>query len=458
MKFNKLGLLTMLISFFIFNSCKTQEGIGLDVDPATQINGTLIQDTSIVTTTVPEDEVVTNNSLSRAPLSYFKDPVFGVTEANIAAVLKLPGGLAYTVPTGTVTIDSVRLVLPYAVGNGFYGDSLLSTYKIDVHQLDERIVTTQEYKNSYHFSSKAELLGTKTFTARSHDSVTINDIRAGKPDTLVKAVPQIRIPISNSFINTNLFTASSSTLSSSTIFENTVKGLYLTLDKAQTPGVGGNLFFRLDSAAVRVYYKRVDGSTIDTAVVSLPFGVNVNEIKHTYTDKVQAALNGTSTDGLVYVQGLAGLRAKLTFPNIKDIFSSINNKAIINRAEIIVKVLPGTATPFAPNQRLTLYKYDLSGQRVTLQDATSSDPRSSSTFGGNYNSTTGEYHFIVTAFLQDLISGKTTDYGTYLAPVDPTATTIEVTPTATYAERAVLSGKNSPYRVKLNIIYTKLTQ
>jgi predicted small secreted protein len=40
MKFYKLGLLTLLISLFILNSCKTQDGIGLDVDPATQINGT----------------------------------------------------------------------------------------------------------------------------------------------------------------------------------------------------------------------------------------------------------------------------------------------------------------------------------------------------------------------------------------------------------------------------------
>ncbi|GGH10639.1 DUF4270 family protein [Mucilaginibacter phyllosphaerae] len=458
MKFNKLGLLTLLISLFILDSCKTQDSIGLDVDPATRINGTLIQDTSVVTTTVREDSIITNNFNTRAPLAYFKDPDLGTTEANIAAVLRLPGGTAYTLPTGTVTIDSVRLVLPYAAGVSFYGDSLLSSYKIDVHQLNERIVTTKAYANTYHFASKPELLGTKTFFARSHDSVTIANIRTGKVDTIQKVPPQLRIPISNSFINTNLFSASSSTLSSSTIFENTVNGLYFTLDKNQTPGTGGNLFFNLDSASVKVYYKRVDGTTIDTAIASLPFGVNVNEFKHTYSDKVKASLDGTSTDGLVYLQGLAGLRAKLSFPDIKNLFTSLDNKVVLNRAELVVKIKPGTATPFAPAKRLTLYKYNIAGQRVTIQDASSSDARANSVFGGNYNPTTGEYHFIITAFLQDLITGKTVDYGTYLAPVDPTGTAIVVTPEANYADRSMIGGKNSAYRVKINIIYTKLTQ
>jgi predicted small secreted protein len=77
MKFYKLGLLTLLISLFILNSCKTQDGIGLDVDPATQINGTLITDTSITATTVKDDDIVTSALSARVPLSYFKDPEFG---------------------------------------------------------------------------------------------------------------------------------------------------------------------------------------------------------------------------------------------------------------------------------------------------------------------------------------------------------------------------------------------
>jgi hypothetical protein len=77
MKFYKLGLLTLLISLFILNSCKTQDGIGLD--PATPIAGKLIADTSIIAATVAEDSVVTSSLSARVPLSYFKDPELGTT-------------------------------------------------------------------------------------------------------------------------------------------------------------------------------------------------------------------------------------------------------------------------------------------------------------------------------------------------------------------------------------------
>jgi hypothetical protein len=456
MKFYKLGLLTLLISLFILNSCKTQDGIGLD--PATQITGDLIADTSIVATTVKEDTVVTSALSARVPLSYFKDPEFGTTEANIAMVLSTPGKLPYTLPTGTITIDSAILVLPYAT-NGFYGDSLLSTYKIDVRQLSERISATKAYYNTKHFQSNANIIGSKTFLARAHDTLKITSIVKGAPDTLIKVRPQVRIPIDPDFVRSQFFLATTTTLSNPVIFENQVNGLYITLDKNQTPGVGGNMYFNLDSAALTVYYKNINGSTTDTALVSLSLGTKVAEIKHTYSANVQAALDNTSTKGLVYLQGLAGLRAKLTFPDVKGIFTAQggSDNVVLNRAELIVKVDPGSTTPFAPSRRLSLYRYDIARQRVTLQDASQSDPRASS-FGGGYNAATGEYHFIITAYLQDLLRGKTVDYGTFLAPVSPTGTTIDITPASTYADRSIIVGKNSPYRVKLNIIYTKINQ
>ncbi|RYU89267.1 DUF4270 domain-containing protein [Mucilaginibacter terrigena] len=455
MKFYKLGLLTLLISLFILNSCKTQDGIGLD--PDTQIKGSMVTDTGMIATTVPEDSVVTNNLFARAPLAYFKDTDFGTTEANIAAVLSLPGRAAYTKPTGEISIDSARLVLPYS-SNGFYGDSLISTFKVDVHQLTENIVASKSYYNTKHFAFNPDQIGTKTFYARAHDSIRIYQIIKGAPDTLRKVRPQVRIPIDPQFIYTNFFNASASALASNPLFENNTKGIYLTIDKNHvTDGAGGNMFFSLDSAALVVYYKLAVGSTVDTASIALPLGVNVNEIKHTYTANVQAALDKTSTDGNVYMQGLLGLKAKLTFPNVKTMFDSIQNKVIINRAELIVKVRPGTTTPFAPNKRLTLYKYDIAHQRINLQDASTSDPRAS-VFGGQYDPATGEYHFIVTAYMQDLIRGKTVDYGTFLAPTDPTTANIDITATPSYAERSILVGKDSPYRIRLKIIYTKLNQ
>ncbi|RWY52380.1 DUF4270 domain-containing protein [Mucilaginibacter gilvus] len=462
MKFYKLGLLTLLISLFILSSCKNQDGIGLGVDAGNELNGTLLADTNIVVTNVLED-TLTTNGLFRTPLAYFTDPDLGTTESNIAAQITLPGGAAYTLPTGTISIDSVLLVLPYA-SSGFYGDSLTSKYKINVHQLNEKYVS-QTYYNTKTWNYSSTLLGTKTFTARSHDTIKIVDIVKGSKDTLKKVSPQIRVPINPDFVGGGNFFEGPSTFRSSTLaFQNNVKGIYLTLDKAGTTGPGGNIMLAMDSARFDVYFKVNNGGVIDTALINLPVvtATHMASIKHTYSTKVQAALNKTSTDGLIYLQGMAGLRAKIEFPGIKNTFATLGNNVIINRAELVIKPAPGTTVPYAALSRLTMYQLDLAKQRVRIQDASTADPRGingPSFFSGFYNKATGEYHFLVTAYIQDLVRGKTVDYGTYIAPVDPTvATSININPIANYAERTITPGKNSPSRIKLNIIYTKINQ
>ncbi|NNU33536.1 hypothetical protein HK413_04125 [Mucilaginibacter sp. S1162] len=60
MKFYRLDLLTLLISLFILNSCKNQDTIGLGVVNSNRVNGSLIDTSTIVINTVPEDSVQTN--------------------------------------------------------------------------------------------------------------------------------------------------------------------------------------------------------------------------------------------------------------------------------------------------------------------------------------------------------------------------------------------------------------
>ncbi len=145
MKFFRLDLLTLLISLFILNGCKNQDTVGLGITSSGQAKGTLVDTATIATNTVLEDSIVTV-VLGKNPLAYFNDPVFGTTEANIASSLDLPGSTAYVLPTGTITIDSVRLVLRFA--DGFYGDSVASNYKLNVYQLNEQFNKSTTYYNT----------------------------------------------------------------------------------------------------------------------------------------------------------------------------------------------------------------------------------------------------------------------------------------------------------------------
>ncbi|MGN6638599.1 MAG: DUF4270 family protein, partial [Mucilaginibacter sp.] len=120
--------------------------MGLGVDQTKQLSGSLIDTSTIVVSTVSDqansiydaanglrvDSILTSG-LTKTPLSYFQDPVLGETEANIAVQLDLPGETAYTLPTGSITVDSAVLALKYA--DGFYGDSVTTRYKVNVYQL-----------------------------------------------------------------------------------------------------------------------------------------------------------------------------------------------------------------------------------------------------------------------------------------------------------------------------------
>src|ERR1700761_8670323 len=104
MKFFRLDLLTLLISLFILNSCKNNSTIGLGVNSSNQLSGSFIDTSTIIVNTIPDqgynpaggtpqDSIITSG-LTKTPLGYFKDPVLGTTESDIAVALNLPGGTA----------------------------------------------------------------------------------------------------------------------------------------------------------------------------------------------------------------------------------------------------------------------------------------------------------------------------------------------------------------------------
>lgn len=461
MKFFRLDLLTLLISLFILSGCKNQDGIGLTPDNA--LNGNLAVYDNVVVNTTPEDSTYTNGQ-GKTPLGYFNDPQIGTTESNIATALSLPLNSAYTIPSGTITIDSAVLVLRYA--DGFYGDSLNSKYKVNIYQLNEKPLATTNYYNTRKWSyNNTALLGSKSFSSRTHTNFKITDIVAGAKDTLKLVPAQLRVPISNSFIQSSLFGATADQLASNTAFQNAVKGLYITMDKGQQ-GAGGNFMMAVDSSRIDVYYRTDNGGTLDTAVVSLPLAQRAAEIKHTYTASVQAVINNqATTNSAFYIQGLLGLRAKISFPNLKSVITNAGSDIVISRAELVVTPTTGSTIPFAPQSKLSLYQLDIANQRTLIQDASQGDKRylGVDVFGGYYTAN-HDYHFVITGYVQDLMNGKTKDYGTYLGAVDYTnTTTVDYLATPQTAGRLVGAGTvtnkasaDYPYRIKLNIIYNKI--
>lgn len=471
MKFFRIDLLTLLISLFILNSCKNENTIGLTNGTGT-ISGSLVDTATVFANTTPDDSVVTSG-ITNVPLGYFKDPALGTTTTDMITDINLPEAsvstnASYTIPTGKIYIDSAVLKLQYA--NGFYGDSLTSKYKVNVYQLGQRFYSTQNYYNdSPWLYNNDVVLGSAAFYARPHDTLKVTSLVNGGPDTLIKVVPQVRVRIDTNFIRRYLFTNSFGQTASNLIFQNVVKGFYLKMDQNQ-PGAGGTLMFAAPGdSALEVHIRTVNGNTNDTSVVYLNISQHAAKISHVFTPAVTAAKNNITThsDSLIYLQGLASLRAKISFPYIKNLSKSLGSNIVINRAELVLSIAPGSDIPayLSPQPNLSLYRYDIAHQRVSVEDASATDARhyANDIFGGIYSLTTHQYHFLVTSYVQDLIDGATIDYGTYIGCIDNTNTTsvdIAATPETTGRTIAVGNVKSSssplyPYRIKLNVIYTK---
>ncbi len=451
MKYLRLDLLTLLISLFIFSSCQKSENISLNAGSANLINSQLV-DTSTVLTTSVQDDSVNTSGLSQHPFGYLADPLFGKTEANLAFTLTPPSD---NLSFGTnPTLDSAVLVLKY--GDELYGDSLNSSYTVNVHQLAEKFNTDIFYSNRKEWAP-GSLIGSRTVKSFAwRDTIQVRQIVDGAPDTLKKIVPHLRIPIDPGFINTNFINGSSANFASTTAFRNFIKGMYLTINKEQSTGNGGIIFFDLATAGVsrlELYYKNTGSDNLkDTNMVAFSISQNTaaSNIKHDYTGTVvKSKLNQVSD--VIYVQGLAGLRTKLSFPFLKKLENSGN--IAINKAELVVSVVDGTdAPPLPPASRLVLYRTDIAGQRQVIPDY------SPSVIGAVYDKSKKRYIFNISTYIQNVLNNKLEAYDLYIAPIDYSAGTSSpnISPSATTAMRSVLGGKdNSSYKIKLNVYYTK---
>ncbi|UKT63801.1 DUF4270 domain-containing protein [Pedobacter mucosus] len=456
MKFTKQDLLTLLIGLFLFASCKNPDGVGLDVDPGTAITGTLVNTEKIISTTVRESDISTAG-LTRHPLGYMVDPVFGKTEASLAMTV-WPLNVSYDFGT-TPTLDSAILVLN--LGTQFYGDTTSSKYSINVYQLTNPIVN---YKSSDIQAHNSTLLGNFNSRIFPNTPIKISDIIAGKTDTLKTVKAQIRIPLDKAFIKASILDLGTTGSSTNAKFVESFKGLYAEVSKTASTGVGGIAFidFAATNSYLQLVYKHANASSgIDTTSVNFPInnssGIVAANIKHDYTGTpVKTQLDNPSTQyDVTYNQALVGVKTKISFPDLTK-FIATYGKAIVNKAELVVNLSNGTYSyPFSAPQRLSLYRWDIAEQPANLTDYTNYVNSNPAAFGGYFDSVNNRYVFLVTSYVQELIDGKVKDYGTFIAPTS--ATEFQTTPSATSAARSIIgSFGNTTNKVKLNIYYTKI--
>ena len=439
MKLKSTALFLLLfISLGIF-SCKKSTLIGNDIlPPGDDLNGIYTDTLTLFTKTVTEDPLKTSSS-SKFLLGTIDDPVFGKSTASIYAQLQIGGEVDLGSPD-SLFIDSLVLNLQYA---GHYGKFDVPQ-NIFVYRVAEDMNDDSTYHSDKTFAVQSQLIGerfnfTPDFAHTPHElGAFIN--------------PSMRIRLSDRLGQKLLNESQSGNFASNEAFQHFFKGIMVTTDSNTT--AHGAMYFSMNSSTtashLTVFYHKPDK---DSLSFNFAFGSNCaifNHYTHNYTaTEVEAHLNSAAvSDTVVYVQGMSGVKTKITLPFLGNLGNILVNKAEL---EITVPAWRIDAdTVFTAPARMLCLLSDSVGKNLIIPDEVSSNL----TYGGFKETSTVngqtiyKYRFSITEHLQDLVSGLSTDYGLYLLTY----------PSAETADRVILAGGNrtDDFRMKLNLIYIKL--
>lgn len=471
-------LLTIaLISLFVLGGCNNPSGVGLDVSPDEEIDVLMTDTVTVGAYTVLDDSAYSASS-GFTVFGLFQDPEIGETRADLAVEIAPAESFKQIRPDANM--DSAILVLPYV--SEFFGDTVNSDFMIEVRHLDERFTSVAASNKVW--SVKGEIIGSKRigrFGYKPTDSLSIVKHVDGK-DSVIKVVPQLRIALSSDFFK-ELFSTSvdSATLYNATNFAEHVKGLYVSVNKAASQGIGGigALGAVTGVSGIELTYRQLSdtaGTTgkIDTIRNFFPVYPNssgtgsraglVSAVTHQYSDAVQEQLSqpGVGFDR-IYLRAPAGLRAKLVFPYI-DALKGRN--ILINKAELVLPIATeGQGTYHTVSPRLTLYREDIAGRRQNVPDGSAlsqygvpMDPRSLNyiNFGGWLRSSQDRYTFHLTSYIQDVINGKINGRELYVAPVSPYEQTVPLNPAINTGSRSILQGPGTgttPIKLVIHYVY-----
>lgn len=386
------GLIAALLS--IFASCDNENSsIGLDL---TDQLGTDFTDTiSVSAYSILEDTINTTN-LSANLIGTIHDPVFGNCTASTYAQFDLTGA---SVNFGeSPVVDSVVLTLQLA---SYYGDTT-SRVGIRVYQLTD-------YMWADNYNSHSTVPYDPTPLNYSLTGYTIAPTTNVIVDT-GECSPHIRIRLSQAF-GQYLLNHQSEMINNST-FKNFFKGLRISA-VSHTGSTGYMMLTSMTSSlsGISLYYHNNSTSTTKYVFPCNTECKRFTNFAHNYAassdaDFIHSVIEGNHSGGTqkLYVQATGGVKTNITFPYLKDAFKSIDNRVVINRAELVI-------SDISPEEAYLIHPASLTLQGIKTDSSLTYMPddsyyTSSDHFGGQYDAVRHEYRFRITKYVQDIIHGQ----------------------------------------------------
>ncbi len=427
----------------LFTACELPREIGLPTGNLVDVRYT---DTlTIKTSTVLLDSIRTS-ATSQLLVGSYIDPIFGKISARAYAEFA-PTSFVF----GTDKIyqyDSVGISMTYG---HFYGDTL-QPFQVNIHRLKDTLVTAKTYYNYDTAPYNPNVYAKLSFTPQSSTS---NVLFTRLPDDFGR----------------QMFSAllgSGDPLNAAS-FVRLMKGFAFVSDASNRAMTG------FPVANIRVILYLHENGTIGGGGLSFP--LITRRFNHIEADRSGTALANLKPlkatppkdlGGLTYIQDAVGIVTKIEIPYLSSLQK--NGHIAINRAEL--SVTPEVNTGYYPLP---------SAMVLTETDETNTVLRSKSdlelivgTDGSTYSSIVSpqlvgynyqykNYNFVLTTYLQSIISGYKKTKGFLLMPLNNEAwagyvSTNRVSPTKywPYLNSKVtrLTIKPSPTNPKLVVFYT----
>lgn len=416
----------IICSTAIVSCKKKQYQLGSDViDSNTILGGTSIDTFSLVTYTIEEDSIISDNP-SNVVLGSYIDPVFGSYNASFFTQLRLAGVDPNFGDPNTIVIDSFVLALEY-VGN--YGD--LDPQTFEAYELEESLSLDSTYYSfstlAYNALNLVPLDNATIYPNTSSPSVVGGDSLA----------PQLRIHL-DTLLARSLITEATSggtTFSSNDEFLEFFKGLYLrTNNLAQVSGEGAALYLNINdpSSKATIYFQQ-DGepTSYDLIINSDCADFTKIAIDQTGTNVETVIQDSTVGQNTYYAQAF-GTRAALSFPGILSLPENI----VIHRADLSLPVQFQTGYKYQPGTNISV---------ATRADSSSTNLVNVGVFGV-YNPVEKQFNINIREYVQSIVNK------------DLPLTELVVSPLyfINSAERIVFNGSNTINKTKpkLTITYT----
>lgn len=433
----------LICGLLIIGCNKESDIIGLGIQPPSDLlNAYFFDTTSVVAFSVIDDSLRTDK-LSQNVIGFFNNSEMGNVQAGLAFHL-FPSSRNVKFGEGA-SLDSAFLIVAI---RAYVGDTLVPV-DFGLYEINNSI-----HVDSVYYSTKQVDYNPENIISGS-SSFTIRPSTIGVEDN-VAIMPHIKIPLSKTWIEQKIMAKSDQPeLYDNESFIQYLKGLYLVALNATKGGYMTSVDLKASMSGLVLHYRNDEKDSLTYTFVVGDQAARFSSYNHfdfanaSSHFKQQVLFNDTNSGAeKVYLKALGGTNVRIKFPNIRE--SMRNQRVVINKAELVLCPYDEVSGSYFVPAKITLSKVKSDGGYSFIPDDALFEGEQY--FGGSFNTTTSEYRFRITKYIQNLIQNEDPDYGLSLF----------VTGRAVRGNSVALTGSNPvnpaqvSKRMRLEITYSLL--